>query len=359
MKSMKSLFALMICLLLSAGLMAQETKPAQKKIHIQIEKNVNGEMTTIDTVIHVDNEAEAHFIMKDMGIDSEQGAAGEESVKIIRFKGGEMDPAIQSEVHEALEKAGIDPAEWNQEGEGAKKMIIIRHSETDGADAAQQQVWIDADGTTHPLGEGREVRMIIKNGEGDIETENVWIDDAKGVHKIETADGKHMIMIKTDGELTEAEKAEMKAAIEKGEGLQQEITVDVEEIENSEGKMVRTIKIVRLRAEIKDLEAADIKQLSATGADASRLKNTLEVADLSFYPNPNDGRFTLRFSAPESGATAVRIFDTTGRTVYEEKLGDFSGAYEKPIDISGEAKGVYFLTISQNDKLLNKKIVLE
>lgn len=359
MKNRKSLFALMICLLLSAGLMAQEATPAQQKIHIQIQKNVDGEMTTIDTVINVDNNADAHFILKDLGIDSEQGAAGEESIQIIKFKGGEMDPAIQSEVHEALEKAGIDPAEWNQEGEGAQKMIIIRHSETEDTDAAQQKIWIDADGTTQQPGQNSEVKVFIQKGDEGAKLENIWIDDAKGVHKIESADGRNIMIFKTDGELTEAEKAEMKAAMEKGEGLQQEITVDVEEIENGEGKMVRTIKIVRLRAEIKDLEAADIKQLAQTGTTASSLKNTLKVADLSFYPNPNDGRFTLRFSAPESGATAVRIYDTTGRTVYQEKLSGFSGAYEKQIDISGEAKGVYFLTISQNDKLLNKKIVLE
>ena len=289
MKNRKSLFALVICLLLSAGLMAQETKPAQKKIHIQIEKNVNGEMTRIDTVLTVQNDAEAHNILKNMELDP----GNIETVNVMKFKGGDDD------------------------------VIIIRQ------------------------------RDAVGSGEA---VEKVWIDDADVVHKIGEGDGKHFIMIQK-GELSEEQMARMKEAMEKGEGLQQEITVDVSQ--DADGKTVRTIRIMSLRAEIKDLEAADIKQLSETGADASRLKNTLEVADLSFYPNPNDGRFTLRFSAPESGATAVRIFDTTGRTVYEEKLGDFSGAYEKQIDISAEAKGVYFLTISQNDKLLNKKIVLE
>ncbi|GIV33422.1 MAG: hypothetical protein KatS3mg031_0957 [Chitinophagales bacterium] len=86
---------------------------------------------------------------------------------------------------------------------------------------------------------------------------------------------------------------------------------------------------------------------------------TLKIEDLTFSPNPSKGQFTLRFTLPEKGKTTVKIFDLQNKEVYSETLGRFTGKYEKQIDLSNQAKGIYLLHITQNDKSLHKKIVIQ
>ncbi len=359
MKRISTACTLAICLLLTTGLMAQE---AQKKMHIKIEKEVNGQKTLIDTVLTVNDEADAQVILKNMGIDMEGDNEDIQSINVFKLKEGDLsgieDEATRAKVQQALEEAGIDPASLDHKEGNDHNMIIIKHTEEHADGEKGEHVWVNVDATEHNL-DGKEVKIMIKHGEGEGVEENVWINQDGDVHHIEGEDGKHMMIIKSDGEdLTEAQKAMMKEAMEKGEGVMKEVTVDLMLDENGDKKVVKSIRIIKLQAEIKDLDDADLQTLHKAGADASNLR-TLAVEDLSFFPNPNDGRFTLRFTALEDGPAAVRIFDATGRTVYEEKPGTFAGTYENQIDISAESKGVYFLTITQNDKTLNKKIVLE
>ncbi|MCB9231752.1 MAG: PDZ domain-containing protein [Bacteroidia bacterium] len=88
-------------------------------------------------------------------------------------------------------------------------------------------------------------------------------------------------------------------------------------------------------------------------------ENNLQVADLKFYPNPNDGRFSLEFNLPEKGTTQIRIFDMSGVTIYQAELSEFSGRHQSNIDISSFSKGIYFLQIEQNGRSINKKVVTQ
>ena len=48
--------------------------------------------------------------------------------------------------------------------------------------------------------------------------------------------------------------------------------------------------------------------------------------------------------------------DIQGKTVYSEKVSDFSGVYSKNIDIIKYGEGVYFLQIVQGKKASLSKI---
>ena len=48
-----------------------------------------------------------------------------------------------------------------------------------------------------------------------------------------------------------------------------------------------------------------------------------------------------------------------GEVVYAEKLEHFVGEYTKQISIGNNAKGVYFLEITDNQGTINKKIILQ
>lgn len=104
----------------------------------------------------------------------------------------------------------------------------------------------------------------------------------------------------------------------------------------------------------------------ADNADMQRLKDQTGSADgklaiekMNFYPNPNSGKFNLTFTLPEKGNTEIAILNTDGKVVYKESLSAFSGVYDKEIDISKNAKGVYFVKVEQGKHAQVKKIVLE
>ena len=85
--------------------------------------------------------------------------------------------------------------------------------------------------------------------------------------------------------------------------------------------------------------------------------NTLELEEVNFYPNPNDGIFNLEFEALEEGDMTLNIYDQNGKTVYKEMLAEFEGDYRNRIDISNRSNGAYYLQIIQNGKTFNKKIL--
>jgi len=130
------------------------------------------------------------------------------------------------------------------------------------------------------------------------------------------------------------------------------------EISSDDGEHVKVFirKIGKIHIEILDLhEIAQFGEIPGINLTSDR---SLDLEDLNFYPNPNDGAFTVRFSG-EKRPTEIRIVDMMGQEVYRENLGDFEGMYNKEIDLSGSNQGIYIMQIRQGDRAMNKKIVIE
>lgn len=77
---------------------------------------------------------------------------------------------------------------------------------------------------------------------------------------------------------------------------------------------------------------------------------------LNAFPNPNNGLFTLGFNA-EKEVGVLEIFDVTGRSVYEDKVAQWS-QYKK-VDISKLQSGIYYCRIGWDGSSSNIKIVKE
>jgi hypothetical protein len=76
--------------------------------------------------------------------------------------------------------------------------------------------------------------------------------------------------------------------------------------------------------------------------------------DMQLYPNPNNGRFTLKFNQHIKKATYT-IYALTGAQLH---VGVIDG-YEQQIDAPLE-KGLYIIQIQlENSQLVSKKIVVE
>jgi hypothetical protein len=89
-----------------------------------------------------------------------------------------------------------------------------------------------------------------------------------------------------------------------------------------------------------------------------RLEGGTTIANLEVYPNPSRDVFNVTFSSEDVQDLKVRILNLIGEELLTEDLQQFIGEYTKQIDLSNNAKGIYFLEITTNNGLINKKLIL-
>lgn len=75
--------------------------------------------------------------------------------------------------------------------------------------------------------------------------------------------------------------------------------------------------------------------------------------DLSIYPNPSNGKFTLLFTGNRNQVGSIEIYNLLGKRIY------FSDNYQSEIDLSGKPLGIYFIHFNLNSQTIIKKIVIE
>ncbi len=81
------------------------------------------------------------------------------------------------------------------------------------------------------------------------------------------------------------------------------------------------------------------------------------AVDLSVYPNPSKGLFTVQWDELSSEqAATLYIHDYSGRLIKQQSVE--SGQTETLIDLSDYAKGVYVLTYKTSTNTINRKITL-
>ncbi|MCW3127921.1 MAG: C-terminal target protein [Bacteroidetes bacterium] len=84
-----------------------------------------------------------------------------------------------------------------------------------------------------------------------------------------------------------------------------------------------------------------------------------DIYDLSVFPNPNNGSFTLRANVITLGDVSVKIIDMLGRDVYQKTLTNQNGEVVQNIDISGLAKDVYTVQVSSSMGQATKRVVVK
>ena len=92
--------------------------------------------------------------------------------------------------------------------------------------------------------------------------------------------------------------------------------------------------------------------------ETPNINNTLELDDISLFPNPSNGNITVQFSTTEKAATTISVLDVSGKEVFKDVVQNFDGIYNRKIDLSSNAEGIYFLNIQQGDKVYTEQIVL-
>ena len=90
-----------------------------------------------------------------------------------------------------------------------------------------------------------------------------------------------------------------------------------------------------------------------------RLEGGTTINNLDVYPNPSRDIFNVSFTSEDVQNLDVRVLNVIGEVVYTEDLEQFVGEYTKAIDLATYTKGIYFLEITTNNGVINKKLILQ
>lgn len=242
-----------------------------------------------------------------------------------------------------------------------KKQATVRIKKVEninGVETITDTTFTTSDPSTIKMGNGTNIQTVdISGDDKEGKTEKVIIindevvgEENENVKIIHKGDGKEMN--------AEIEKALKEAGIDANKkGVHKMVIIDEDTAPNKDGKNEKhTAKIVMLKMDITEVSAEDKKRLNN---QIGNTDNKLEMDNMKMYPNPNDGKFNLNFNLKNKADAEVTVYNMEGKQVYNEKLPNFSGDYNKAIDISSNSKGVYFVKIEQGKHSQVKKIVLD
>jgi subtilisin-like proprotein convertase family protein len=83
-----------------------------------------------------------------------------------------------------------------------------------------------------------------------------------------------------------------------------------------------------------------------------------EIADLSIYPNPNRGNFTIQFDNAASNTIKVDVYDMRGRKIFDNSYPTETN-FNQNIQLNNTESGVYLVSITDGSRKVVKRIVIE
>ncbi len=86
-------------------------------------------------------------------------------------------------------------------------------------------------------------------------------------------------------------------------------------------------------------------------------ENEYASANVNIVPNPNNGQMHIDFENME-GRTAVKVFDMTGNQIDAFETNINSNRYNYDYNMKKYAEGIYFFVVSNNNRVLTKKVVV-
>ncbi|PLX10930.1 MAG: hypothetical protein C0597_15960 [Marinilabiliales bacterium] len=85
----------------------------------------------------------------------------------------------------------------------------------------------------------------------------------------------------------------------------------------------------------------------------------LDQENIKIYPNPSNGLFSIEIKGVSNETFTIKVFNVIGSIVYNNKLTGESIIKEQ-VDISDNAKGMYFISIESDDgSVLSKRILIK
>ncbi|MFK7784447.1 MAG: T9SS type A sorting domain-containing protein [Crocinitomicaceae bacterium] len=337
--------------------------------------NMDGIQSEMKTVVHS---------MEDMEFELER--TGEELEKVIKMhldskEFGESDEEVQISIeidddgNRSIKKTvngeevEITEEELNDfqimqlEDAGDMEKVIKMHIDSKELGESDEKVQISIEVND----EGNRTITKTINGE-EVEVTEEELNDFQIMQLEEAGDIQLILESVINEELTE-----------KLEALQIELESIMEELEEGD----KSVKVITKHIEIDSDHESDFEWESTDGEheikvltmgnsgdhtivlvtenyDESDANVSFENSnkELDIYPNPNDGTFKIRYNSDDKKKTSITVTDASGKKVFNEDLGKFSGSYEKEINLKEFGSGMYTVTIeSGNDTEVQKVMI--
>jgi len=269
-------------------------------------------------------------------------------IKISKLKGDEV-------IIDTIYMADLEDLEGLELKEELEKIIDI---ELDGLEDMEtlEDIYISVDSD------------FDFDSDSDIDREKnvmIWTtvsdEGSKKVIELKCEEGGERIMFINDGDSTQ-DSIVKRIVLKQGDGKK-----NVFHIKSGEGQ--KTIWLsdgdAKLEADkgyvfITEAEGDSKKfRIAMEKAGIKLPESHLELKELYFFPNPNEGQFTLSFSTEKKGDLDVKVIDINGKVVHQETFNNFTGKYNKEIDITENSKGTYFLIIQHGKDVAAHKIIYQ
>jgi hypothetical protein len=304
-----------------------KTEDGEKVFTITSDENINDD----HTIVWMDEDGKKTELneetIKEMAADGENVKV-KKRIEVIVSKNGDKqkkdiiimnnDNEATAEIEVEVEKEiGVDDKEVIKD----KKVWIIKNG---------KKIELKDEKTFHFKTEGDQITVIVDGEELDVS------DFAEG----KFMGDKDIFITNKSGEDGSA-KQTMNVSVEEKNG---DTYIEID-IKRDALKNVTISEIMKTDVSFKDIDFS--------------IKNNLKPSELNYYPNPNDGKFNLKFNLDQKGEVIVKVLDILGNEIYKETLLDFNGIYDNQLDLIGHEKGIYVLQVQQGRKALSRKILIE
>ena len=85
----------------------------------------------------------------------------------------------------------------------------------------------------------------------------------------------------------------------------------------------------------------------------------IQINSFNIYPNPTRDIFNVSFVSEEVQNLSISIINVVGEVVYTADLDQFVGQFTKEVSLATYPKGIYFLEITTDKGVINKKLILQ
>ncbi len=82
-----------------------------------------------------------------------------------------------------------------------------------------------------------------------------------------------------------------------------------------------------------------------------------DLINFSFYPNPNNGEFTVKLNSNSGNAITINVFDIRGRRVFD-KIYNNTSNFNEVIKLGNVQSGIYLLNVNDGIRSTTKKIIV-
>jgi hypothetical protein len=99
--------------------------------------------------------------------------------------------------------------------------------------------------------------------------------------------------------------------------------------------------------------------VSITVNDCVGITEAQDNDGISFYPNPNNGNFTVGVASDNVREMKMEIIDLQGRLIYAEQIGGISSGFSKEINLTGIADGAYYVRFTSENNIHTEKLIIQ